>query len=80
MRNARLECRRCGGLSESYARPGRCVDDRCNGEMVEVEYVRADAYRGAVGLLREASELGKWFELPPVWYERVSRFLAELDS
>jgi hypothetical protein len=48
----RMECRKCGNISESYARPGRCVDDRCNGEMVEVEYVPAKQLRGAVDTLR----------------------------
>jgi hypothetical protein len=52
----RMECRKCGNISESYARPGRCVDDRCNGEMVEVEYVPAEQLRGAVETLREIAE------------------------
>lgn len=44
---SRVECRKCGNVSESYARPGRCIDDRCNGEMVEVAYIRADRLAGA---------------------------------
>lgn len=44
----RAECRKCGGISESYARPGRCVNDRCNGEMVEVKYVPEHQLAGAV--------------------------------
>lgn len=35
----RHECEKCGETMESYKRVGRCVDDRCNGEMVAVQYV-----------------------------------------
>ena len=53
------ECAKCGGLSESYARRGRCVNEACDGRMVAVRYVRAAAPRGAVdpgalGAAREA--------------------------
>lgn len=36
------ECAKCCGLSESYARPGRCVNEACDGRMIAVKYVRAE--------------------------------------
>lgn len=35
----RLECGRCGGLTDSYARPGRCVNEHCDAPMVSRRYV-----------------------------------------
>lgn len=48
-----IECARCGRESESYARPGRCVDERCDGGMVQRRYIRESEHTK----LREAVAL-----------------------
>lgn len=45
----RLECERCFDSRQSLCRPGRCVDERCDGEMVYRTYVheaRLEAMKG----------------------------------
>ena len=53
----RWECRDCGRDQESLARPGFCVDERCDGEMVEVRYAPAEQLQGAVARLERAETL-----------------------
>jgi hypothetical protein len=49
------ECAKCCGLSESYARPGRCVNEACDGRMVAVKYVRAEEVQTLRDQLKRAA-------------------------